>query len=529
MTAAKKRYFWLFIIVMIPAVLILWEFQSPGRFSSRPEGRSQEQLCLAFSMPLLNLKATDQEFGVQSELYPFLYSFLVIPEYDGTFSPDLALRWSYDEKNRRWSFILRSDAVFHDGRPVLAEDAASSIKKLIPQNPVLSRFVTQVRALSDHELEIDLLRPAPHFLYYLSLYPISPGRINAPPQRRGIPVGSGPFRIHDIESDRRIFLTGFEGYYGKKASFKSIEVRFIPSKDRIWADFLHDRVQACWMSTPETVLLMRADPAKYRLEGRPDNRATIVLFNVQDPIFKDRRVRTALSLLINVQRHVSENLMGMALPCKSPLGLLGERLNSPPFFHYDPHKARQQLEAAGWKDHDGDGYRDKNGVPMEFDLFLSDSQQTELKTAEEIQTSCNSFGIKCHLKIKPYEKIMAENLMTGKFQACLTQANTNPQKPYLPALWWGTGGRGNFGGYKNKTLEKALHDLDEAGSMEELTRPLKDIERELAYDQPAIWLYHCYSIHAFSRRLAGMKKPYPDFYQTYPLLKARLTPGPGPG
>ncbi|MFH1134768.1 MAG: ABC transporter substrate-binding protein [Pseudomonadota bacterium] len=515
---------WAFILIFVAAVFILWELQSQGRFFHSPDLKNSDRLALAFSMPLVDLNSTRHEYGVQSELYPFIHSFLITPDHDGNFSPDLAAHWSSSEDGRTWNFTLRPDAFFHDGRAVSAEDAAASIQKMISLNPVLTRLATQATASSSRVLTIRLSRPTPNFLYYLSLEPIVPRRNDSPPRERRMPVGSGPFRLQKIESPNLLVLTAFEKYYGPKPSYRSVEVRYIPSRDRIWADFLKDRIQACWMSTPETVLLMRTDPTQYRLEGRPDNRATIMLFNNQDQVFGDRRVRRALASLLDMKRHVAVDLLGMAEPCSSPLGLLGQLL--PPVIapEPDPRGAREYLDQAGWIDHDGDGYRDRDGKVFEFELLLSGSLQTEIRTAEEIQLACNAFGLKCHLRVKPYERLIAENLGTGDFQACLTQANTNPHSPYLLALWWGEGGRANFGGYRNPKVEQALRELDGAASLEELREPLEIIRRELSHDQPAVWLYHCYSIHAFSRRLAGLVKPKPTFYQTFPLLKTHLTP-----
>ena len=106
--------------------------------------------------------------------YPLVYSYLFVPKSDGTLEPDLARSWSYDAATFTWTFQIREDARFHDGRPVTVQDVADSLTRQIKnEKPTLNSLIRDIRT-DGSCLAISLNREAPGFLKSIADFEIVP-------------------------------------------------------------------------------------------------------------------------------------------------------------------------------------------------------------------------------------------------------------------------------------------------------------------------------------------------------------------
>ncbi len=515
-------------MIMLLALLAAgacWFFSC--RPQNKPDTAGRETLTLGFSMPFLTLDPHQTEYGAQGLVFPLIYSFLVVPRADGTFAPDLATSWWSDNREKTWTFILRPDARFHDLRPVMAQDAAYSISRLRQINQVLDQAIESLECPEPHKLVIRLRHGIPYFLFQLAVEPIIPRLPPGTKDQNTAPIGSGPFQVVYREGSERILLAAFKDYFGGPPPLAAVEMKYIPDKEKLWIEFMNGRVQLCLAAAPENTHFMRLEPDYYRLEGGLSRAATVMLFNNRDDILYDRRIRKAIGHMLNIHDHIDSDLRGMAAPCPGPLGALSPYLppESGPV-GYDPQKANALLAEAGWIDHDGDGYRDKDGRDLEFKILVPLTFQTERETAVYIQKSLNQFGVKAVLVDKRFDRMVEEDLLPGSFQACLTEHGVNPRLLFhLPILWSSTEkGWGNVGRYSNPEVDQALEQLTSEDRTTEYADLLRKIQRLILDDQPAVWLYQKYEVHAFSRRLMDLAQPDPDFFVTFPLRKARLIP-----
>ncbi|MCB9891324.1 MAG: hypothetical protein H6833_06745 [Planctomycetes bacterium] len=161
----------------------------------------------------IGLRARD---GVGKQLSPLsytggfatksmLYETLVERDQNGRVGPGLAERWEISDDGRRFDFVLREDARFHDGTLVTAEDVRMHMRRCLglPEHDWLAanRLVDDVTVVSSTCVRFELVEP--HALLE-SLCAINPCAIAAPSSRdregRFIrPVGSGPYRfVEDI-------------------------------------------------------------------------------------------------------------------------------------------------------------------------------------------------------------------------------------------------------------------------------------------------------------------------------------------
>src|SRR4030095_9679136 len=110
--------------------------------------------------------------------------------------------------------------------------------------------------------------------------------------------------------------------------------------------------------------------SKFVKAWAPSNAYGFVAWNLRSPKLQDLRLRHALALAFDfaaakqsLYRGLANQVLGHGVP---ESGFYDRALAPLPF---DPPRAKQLLAEAGWSDHDGDGYVDKDGVPLSIELL----------------------------------------------------------------------------------------------------------------------------------------------------------------
>jgi len=140
----------------------------------------------------------------------------------------------------------------------------------------------------------------------------------------------------------------------------------------------------------ERILFNFTDPNKETSEGERSN------LNFPHPFLSDIRVRQAIVMAINRDE--------IAAPYGRGGTLTTNILIEPPTFsspnnnyEYNPQKAAEILDEAGWIDSNGDGIRDKDGIEMRI-LFQTTIQSLRQRTQEEVKKNLEAIGIAVDLK-----------------------------------------------------------------------------------------------------------------------------------
>ena len=165
-----------------------------------------------------------------------IFGGLVTLDVNMDVAPDLAERWTISDDGRVYTFSLRPDAVFHNGKPVTAQDVKWSIERAVdPQAPgahvdvylgdivgVEERLmgaadtVSGVRVIDDRTLEITIDASKPYFLAKLT-YPVAfvldQENVEGNPDWLQAPNGTGPFRLASHVPDEELVLAAHEAYH----------------------------------------------------------------------------------------------------------------------------------------------------------------------------------------------------------------------------------------------------------------------------------------------------------------------------
>ena len=300
---------------------------------------------------------------------------LVTIDPDLNIVPDLAESWEVSPDGRTYTFHLRRDARFHDGKPVTAADVRWSLERAsdpATQAPVAQQYlgdivgvaarlegtaqsIAGVKAIDDHTLELTIDAPKSYFLAKLT-YPTGfvldrDNVENAAGTWTDRPNGTGPFHLAEYELGEIIRLTRNEGYHLGPPYLD--EVEFILSGGNRMIMYENDEIHVTGVGLAD--LERVKDPAStLNLElhrSPPDFSVFYIGMNVNEPPLDDPKVRQALNLAFDRQTIAATVYEGLVNPAKSiiPPGFPSYNPDLAGY-EFDPERARQLLAESSYGD-----------------------------------------------------------------------------------------------------------------------------------------------------------------------------------
>jgi peptide/nickel transport system substrate-binding protein len=276
-------------------------------------------------------------------------------------------------------FELRQGITFHNGEKFDADDVVYTINYVTdPENKVLVQqnvdWMAKAEKLGPYKVKLYLKKPFPAALEYLGgNVPIYPNAYYAKVGPKGFgqkPVGTGPYKVMQIEPGKKIVFVKNEKYFkdspkGQPAIGKLVQ-RTIPEMTTQMAELMTGGLDWIYMLTPEQALNLEKVRGINVLRGE-DMRIAFIQMDVTgrtgDTPFKDLRVRRAVNHAIDRQA-ISKNLVGgesrvvHAACFPSQFGCTDDVMK----YEYNPGKAKKLLAEAGYPNGfevDFYGYRDR--------------------------------------------------------------------------------------------------------------------------------------------------------------------------
>jgi peptide/nickel transport system substrate-binding protein len=368
-------------------------------------------------------------------------------------------------------FKLRDDIRFSDGHPVTTDDVIFTFETIIDPNIDAASYANYFRdvdryeKINDKEIKFYMKR-----VYFLSLsflggIPIYPKHIyeykNAREfnERRSNPVGSGPYIFEKWDVGRQVVLRRNENYWGPKPKIKKVVFPFITNDTAA--------LQALMAGQIDYVRPMPDQFAEKCNDGDFKKKFYCLSYwdalntgyfwigwNAARPFFADRKVRLAMTHLVDrvaIKEHILRNP-----EAEIPTGnfyIYGPQ-NDPNIkpWPYDPERAKQLLDEAGWIDRDGDGIRDKDGVPFRFKYMIVSDQALHEQIAKLVKDSAAQAGIEVILD--PYEwSVFTQRVQDRNFDAVSMAWGGNVEED--PYQIWHSSQRKNGSNYVEFNNPKA--------------------------------------------------------------------------
>ena len=223
------------------------------------------------------------------------------------------------------------------------------------------------------------------------------------------------------------------------------------------------------------------------------------------PAIKDAAVREAIDYAIDKEQIVDVVFLGHAITCPTNYGCgpnfegeLNPDLATTPF---DPDKANQILDEAGYKDTDGDGVRETtDGLPLEFRLIYITDFPPALTVSEMIADSLAKIGIQVEIEAVDwgtwYDVVTNQRDFDMTIDVAL--GNIDPvSMDYWHSCWSAEPGGYSTSGYCNEEMDGLVYDFWFSADKKARWEPMFEAQRMLNEDRPFIIVAGPHKIQAF--------------------------------
>lgn len=409
--------------------------------------------------------------SVDTSVSRLIFSGLVKYDNQGKIVGDLAEKWTIDEKATTYTFIIRNNAFWHDGKEVVADDVVYTIQAI--QNPdTLSPYnlnwqgVT-VKALDKKTVQIVIPGPLTSFIYSLTQGVVPKHVLESTPfaQLRSSefnnrdPIGSGPFSWvgfsvlsnSDDALRQRIILQNYSGYHLGEPKLDRYTIEVFGDDSGAIDALKSRRINGATLTTsPENL------PDSVIQNNIPTLNAVYVFFHTQKVPFNDKKVRNASAQIMDTKRILAQLSY-------TPTGVNGPLLRNSSAYDKtrvqkttDIAKAIELLDQAGWVKPPASFVRQKDSKPLEFTLLTEDKPEY-VKLVDVLQRQFADVGIKMNVSIKSGKEFQ-RSLLNHEYEALLYGISIGSD-PDVYAYWHSsqaTPDRFNFSEYKSSVADSAL-------------------------------------------------------------------------
>lgn len=349
--------------------------------------------------------ATDSSSG---EITGFIFNGLVKYDKDSsTIISDLAEKF-YFEDNVTLVFELKKGVKWHDGAIFSAKDVVFTYETLI--SPKIAspysaafRFVKSVTALDDYKIKVVYVKPYFKALetWMMGILPehlLKDDKNLMSSKFNTNPIGTGPYRLHQLEHSKNIILTAFDDYFEGRAKIDRVSFHIIA--DPV-IRFLLLKSYSLDIGNIESMQYERQINDdffdKFNIYEEISHSYTYLGFNLRRDKFKNPDVRKALSLAIDRQEIVDMLFFKHAKVCTGPFlpgtKAFNESVKAP---IQDLEKAKELLKKAG--------YTEEN--PFSFEIVTSNTTSIRPYVAQILQHQLKKVGVVVTIRIMEWQAFL---------------------------------------------------------------------------------------------------------------------------
>ncbi|MCA1670042.1 MAG: ABC transporter substrate-binding protein, partial [Thermomicrobia bacterium] len=420
-------------------------------------------------------------------------------------APDLATKWEVGPDNKTYTFTLRQGVKWHDGQPFTADDVKFSYDSYMNPDTGTQRAGTLIPRIDsvtvkDPQTVVFTLKDviAP-FLVSNCSYGIVAKHLfeNVAPKdwrtneySTTKPVGTGPFTLKEYKTGDHVTLAAnptyfrgapaLDGYIYKVVKDSTVLVQQLKTGEvdygSISPDLYDDATKQANLniSTYDTFSFTyfgyNLDPAKTTL-------------------FQDVKVRQALFYAVDRDAIVKKLFNGLGVVAIGTEPVLSwayapDKITTK--YNYDPKKAAQLLDDAGWKA-GSDGIRAKDGKKLSFSMWTNSGNKTRENYLLVLQDSWKAIGVEMKPQFEEFSVYLDRINKNFDFEMFLVGFSWGTD-PDQQTMWDTNQHTSGFNSYKysnpmvDKLLADGLHTLDQ----EKRKQIYVDMQNLVLADAPAM-------------------------------------------
>lgn len=460
-----------------------------------------------FINPLLATSDTDRDLSA------LIYSGLLRIGPNDELIPDLAESYNISDDGLIYTFTLKENLTWHDGRKLTARDIVFTVNKAQDSNTRSPRRANWegviVEQTGERTIIFKLARPYAPFIENMTMG-ILPTHLWSNIEIESFsfsplnsqPIGSGPYKIAKIKKDR----TGVATYYDLEAfsdfalgmpKIKNWRLKFYPNENSLITALIKGEIDSAHSITPSRIKELKPDDLQ--TVTVPLSRVFGVFFNQnQATLFTKKEVRQALDQATDRDQIIKQVLEGYGLSTTTaiPNFLIGEEDKAEetnPDTETALTLAKATLTDNGWQENENGIMEKTSGgetTLLKFSIATADTPELKA-TAELLKQNWEALGAEVEIKVFETGNLNQAVIRPRKYDVLLFGLVLGRQPD--PFAFWHSSQRLdpglNIALYTNISADKILEDLhttlDKASRLEKIKALTKEIEQDI----PAIFIY----------------------------------------
>lgn len=462
-------------------------------------------LSMSSSPSRLNpILANDSASG---EISDWLFNGLFKYDKDGNITTEIASSYTF-ETPTKLIVKLKDNVLWHDKEKLSSKDVVFTYEQIISPtvfNSIKSNFseVASVKALDDLTLEIIYKKP---YFKALEIWMVGLLPYHILKDEKNLmtssfnknPIGTGSYKLKEFKTGQDIELIANDDFFEGRPKIDRILYKFLPDPNTSFLYLKQNKLDIGSL-TPMQVSRQLDSSFKNNFEilNRPSFGFTYLGFNLENPKFKDIKVRQALSLAINRQELVDILFFGYGEVCNGPF--------MPNSFAYnddvkpitqDLLKAKALLKEAG--------YDEKN--PLVFEVVTNTGNDIRVNTAQILQYQLSKIGVQMKIRVMEWQAFLNTVVHPRKFETVLLGWSLALMPDAYP-LWHSKSaklGGFNLVNYKNEKVDELIEKGSGTINKAELGVIYKEIFKIVATDLPYLFLYIPDGITAINKKIENI-------------------------
>jgi peptide/nickel transport system substrate-binding protein len=461
--------------------------------------------------------------SVDDDVVRLVFSGLSRYRSDGSIQGDLAQSFSTSEDGKVWTFQIRDDATWHDGKPVIADDVVYTVG-LLQDKAYVGPYSDAFRGVKVERVDDRVVRfilPDAYGPFAASTtLPLLPSHLLAKVDYAALPkvafnqrpIGTGPFRVVDVDS-RQTVLARSDSFYRTRPD------RTRPYLDRLVLRSYPDASEALTALARGEIDgvggLATGDAERARglknvnLYSFGTNDFTALFLNVRPDkaMFRDRTVRQAISTAVDRGRvlQVAADGRGSVADEFVPQSSWAY-VRDVTRYTRSYEDAKAMLDNADWKDHDGDGIRDRGGVKLAFAITTS-NEPARVAAALQISDDLAAIGMRVELRAMPFAELIEKSARERTYDALLigvsVSGDPDPYSFFHSSEIKDPGH--NFSGYSTLTIDRNLEAARRTTDQAKRRELYTTVFQSIATDVPVVYLYFSDYLYAQNRQVQGLR------------------------
>ena len=361
--------------------------------AAAPEASSKTRLVFAGNQEPASIDVVTMSGNVnEREVAAQIFETLVYIDQSQTIYPGLALSWDRSEDAKVWTFKLTQGVKWHDGREFTAQDVVDYFNYVRDNGTVgtgpgqIKPVLGSAEVVDSSTVKLTLTASRPDFLIELADPGLGIGNIanlqKLGPDAGFNPVGTGPFKFKEWVRGSEIALVRNPDWtwaspmfqMSGPAKIEELVFRFIPEAQTRMATLEAGEVDFVDLLPFQDVARVREDNrfavTGFLLPGMPQ----MNYMHTELAPTNDINVRKAIIYATDKQGIIESVYFNMVEPAYGPISRAFPEYDPAleQMYSYDPEKAMQLLEEAGWK-LGADGVRTKDGQRLEVTIVENKS------------------------------------------------------------------------------------------------------------------------------------------------------------